>query len=101
MTIEKGDGLRTMSLGFEELELTALQSRRDIVDMVYRAKAGHPGGSLSVIDILIGLYGTQLRVSTSNPDHPDRDRLILSKGHASPAMYAALRARGYLNESDL
>ncbi|HJM66955.1 MAG TPA: transketolase [Candidatus Thalassarchaeaceae archaeon] len=85
----------------DDLKDIAKGCRREIVKMVKRANAGHPGGSLSVIDLLVGLYGRTLRVSTKEPKHPDRDRVILSKGHASPAMYSALHAFGFLQETDL
>ena len=85
----------------DELIDIARGCRREIVKMVKRANAGHPGGSLSVIDLIVGLYGRTMRASPSEPKHPGRDRLILSKGHASPAMYAALHAFGFLEESDL
>ena len=85
----------------DELVDIARGCRREIVKMVKRANAGHPGGSLSVIDIIVGLYGRTLRASPAEPKHPGRDRLILSKGHASPAMYAALHAFDFLDESDL
>jgi len=101
MTVDTAPMLTTLNASREDLEKMALSCRRNIVDMVYRAKAGHPGGSLSVIDILVALYGTQLRVSPDAGSHPDRDRLILSKGHASPAMYAVLESRGFLTETDL
>ena len=69
--------------------------------MTHRAKAGHPGGSLSEIDILCGLYGSRLRVDSSNPKWSDRDRFILSKGHASPGMYALLAEMGFISHADL
>ena len=58
--------------------------------MIHKAGAGHPGGSLSAIDLIVGLYGTQLNVDSNNPDSNERDRFIMSKGHASPAVYACL-----------
>ena len=64
----------------EELEELARKCRIEIVKMVYRAQAGHPGGSLSEIDLLAGLYGTTMRVRPDDPDWEDRDRFILSKG---------------------
>lgn len=73
------------------------QIRRDIVEMVYRAKSGHPGGSLSIADILTVLYHKEMNVDGNNPKKEDRDRLILSKGHASPALYAALMSKGYIS----
>ncbi len=96
-----GDTPEFTQKSVEELIDIARGCRREIVKMVKRANAGHPGGSLSVIDLVVGLYGRTLRASPAEPKHPGRDRLILSKGHASPAMYAALHAFGFLDESDL
>ncbi len=84
-----------------ELEECALRCRREIVKMVHRIKAGHPGGSLSAIDILVALYKTRMNVDASNPDDPERDRFVMSKGHASPAVYAILNEMGFLSEQDL
>ena len=84
-----------------DLEAMARRCRRSIVTITSRAGAGHPGGSLSVIDILVALYGSRLRVRAEDPTWADRDRLILSKGHASPAMYAILAERGFIAEADL
>jgi transketolase len=69
--------------------------------MVHRAQAGHPGGSLSEIDLLVALYGTVLNVRPNEPSWPDRDRFVLSKGHASPGMYALLADLGFLSHEDL
>ena len=69
--------------------------------MIHKAGAGHPGGSLSAIDLIVGLYGTQLNVDSNNPDSNERDRFIMSKGHASPAVYAILKEHNFLNQSDL
>ena len=74
---------------------TAQELRRDSLDMIYRAGSGHPGGSLSELDILVALYFGVLRYDPANPGWPDRDRFILSKGHASPGFYAALARAGY------
>ena len=79
----------------------ARQCRIDIVKMTHAAGSGHPGGSLSAIDCMVALYGTTLRFDTSNPNWDDRDRFVMSKGHASPAMYALLHQMGVLEESDL
>ena len=92
---------RGMGLDISELEAMALRCRRNIVKMVYNAGAGHPGGSLSAIDMLVGLYGHRLRVDTASPKSADRDRFIMSKGHASPGVYAVLHERGFLTDSDL
>ncbi|PXY71174.1 MAG: transketolase [Methanobacteriota archaeon] len=80
---------------------TAKRCRREIVKMTHRAAAGHPGGSLSAIDILTALYGRRLNIDPQNPDDPERDRFIMSKGHASPGMYAILHESGFLSEADL
>ena len=84
-----------------ELEEMARRCRIDIVKMTHAAGAGHPGGSLSAIDCMVALYGSILRFDTNNPDWADRDRFVMSKGHASPAMYALLHQLGVLEESDL
>ena len=69
-----------------ELEEMAKRCRIDIVKMTHAAKSGHPGGSLSAIDCMVAIYCTCLRFDTNNPDWEDRDRFIMSKGHASPAV---------------
>ena len=75
--------------------------RRDIVNMIFEAKSGHPGGSLSCIDILVALYfGGVLNHSPKNPSMEGRDRFILSKGHAAPALYAVLGEAGYFDKSE-
>lgn len=84
-----------------ELNEISRKCRIKILDMIYRAQAGHPGGSLSEIDLLVALYCTQLRFNVDDPDWPDRDRFILSKGHASPGMYAILSEVGFINDKDL
>ena len=85
----------------DELRELARRCRVHIVNMVHRAQAGHPGGSLSEIDLLVALYKTTLRVRPSDPRWEDRDRFILSKGHASPGMYAILAEMGFISEEDL
>ena len=74
----------------ERLEEQAVQLRRDIVEMIHAAKAGHPGGSLSAVDMITALYFHVMRIDPQNPRWEDRDRFVLSKGHACPALYAAL-----------
>jgi transketolase len=69
--------------------------------MTHQAAAGHPGGSLSAIDLIAALYGTQLRIDPDNANWDDRDRFIMSKGHASPAVYSILYEIGYLSKDDL
>jgi transketolase len=84
-----------------ELKGIAQQIRRDILLMIYEAQAGHPGGSLSAADIVTALYFRIMRIDPANPAWPERDRFILSKGHACPVWYAALANRGYFDRSQL
>ena len=93
-----GDGIGDR---VRELEEMARLCRIDIVKMTNAAGSGHPGGSLSAIDCMVALYGTSLRFDANNPNWEDRDRFIMSKGHASPAMYAILHQMGILEEQDL
>lgn len=88
-------------MSVEELEKMAIIIRCDIIDMICTAKAGHPGGSLSATDLVTALYFRVMRIDPENPDWPDRDRFILSKGHACPVWYAALAERGYFDKSHL
>ncbi|MEC8243001.1 MAG: transketolase [Candidatus Thermoplasmatota archaeon] len=90
-----------MSMSISELEELARKCRVEIVKMVHRAQAGHPGGSLSEIDLLAALYGNYLRVRPEDPNWDDRDRFILSKGHASPGMYAILAEMNFISKQDL
>ena len=79
----------------------AANVRMDIVTEVYSASSGHPGGSLSIADVLAYLYKYVLRVDPKNPDDPDRDRFVLSKGHTAPALYAILAESGFIPKEDL
>ncbi len=88
-------------LTIRELEETAVAVRSSIIDMICTAKAGHPGGSLSATDIVTALYFRVMRIDPLNPTWPDRDRFILSKGHACPVWYAALAERGYFDKAHL
>ena len=88
-------------MSVEELEKMAVIIRCDIIDMICTAAAGHPGGSLSAADVVTALYFRIMRIDPENPDWPDRDRFILSKGHACPVWYAALAERGYFDKSHL
>jgi transketolase len=81
----------------EELKARARQIRRDIIQMTAEAGSGHPGGSLSATEIITALYLALMRHDPKNPKWPDRDRLILSKGHASPLLYSALAEVGYFD----
>jgi transketolase len=88
-------------LSIEEIKDIAKKMRREIVNMIGAAGSGHPGGSLSAVEILAALYFRVLRHDPVNPHWTDRDRFILSKGHAAPVLYAALCECGYLPESEL
>ena len=88
-------------MSVKELEQMAVVIRCDIIDMICTAAAGHPGGSLSAADVVTALYFRIMRIDPQNPDWPDRDRFILSKGHACPVWYAALAERGYFDKSHL
>ena len=84
-----------------QMQDTARQLRRDSLKMIYDAGSGHPGGSLSEIDILVALYFGLLRYDPADPRWPERDRFILSKGHASPGFYATLARAGYFDPAEL
>lgn len=75
----------------------ATKIRKDIVEMICKAKSGHPGGSLSAVDILTALYFDEMNIDPKNPKMENRDRFILSKGHAAPVLYSTLAERGYFN----
>jgi transketolase len=83
------------------LETTAREIRRDIVRMTHAAGSGHPGGSLSVCDLVNALVFHELRIDPAQPQRPDRDRFVMSKGHAAPALYSALALRGFLPREEL
>ncbi len=83
------------------LEKKAADLRKDIVTMICKAQSGHPGGSLSVIDILTALYYEEMNIDPTNPKMEGRDRFILSKGHAAPALYAVLADKGYISKDTL
>ena len=85
----------------KELEKMAKEVRRGILEEVYNAQSGHPGGSLSVADILTVLYFNELNIDEKNPKWEDRDRMVLSKGHCSPALYSCLANRGFFPIEDL
>lgn len=85
----------------QELLKVANKMRQDIVSAVHSAKAGHPGGSLSSADILAYLYFEEMNIDPMNPNDTNRDRFVLSKGHAAPALYAALAERGYFSTDKL
>ena len=78
-----------------ELQRIANEVRKDIVTEVHSAKSGHPGGSLSAADVFTYLYFEELNIDPKDPNKPDRDRFVLSKGHTAPGLYAALAERGF------
>ena len=83
------------------LKKIALNVRMGIIEGVHSAKSGHPGGSLSIADILTYLYFEKMNIDPKNPSKEDRDRLVLSKGHAAPALYSVLAERGYFSKDEL
>ena len=83
------------------LQQAALKIRLGILEEVFSASSGHPGGSLSIADILSYLFFKEMRIDPKNPQWEDRDRFVLSKGHTAPALYAALANRGYFEVSEL
>ena len=85
----------------KQLQVTACKVRMGIIEGVYNAKSGHPGGSLSIADTLTYLYFTKMNVYPDNPKLPDRDRFVLSKGHTAPALYSVLAYRGYFPVDEL
>ena len=85
----------------ERLKSKAAEMRKDIITMVGAANSGHPGGSLSAADILAALYFHVMRHDPKDPKRPDRDRFVLSKGHASPVLYAALAEAGYYPKEEI
>ncbi|KYK33888.1 MAG: transketolase [Thermoplasmatales archaeon SG8-52-3] len=84
-----------------KLNLIAVKIRKHIIEMLYKAKSGHPGGSLSAVDALVALYFVHMKLNPKKPCDPNRDRFILSKGHAAPALYAVLAERGYFPVEEL
>lgn len=83
--------------GKKQLEITACKIRMGIIEGVHSAKSGHPGGSLSIAEILTYLYFKAMNIDPENPKKADRDRFVLSKGHAAPALYSTLANRGYFD----
>lgn len=80
-----------------DLPALCRQVRRDILTMTHAAGSGHPGGSLSAVEILVSLYFDQMTLDPSQPQDPDRDRFLLSKGHAAPLLYSVLARRGFFD----
>lgn len=84
-----------------DLEIISCKIRKHALDAVHAAKSGHPGGSMSISDLLALLYFEQMKVDETNPAWEDRDRLVLSKGHCAPALYGALAERGFIPKEDI
>ena len=93
--------MSTNSLSTRELNILAYKIRREALTGIYNAKSGHPGGSLSIAEILSVLYFHEMNVDAKNPKNPDRDRFVLSKGHCAPALYAALAHKGFFPVEDI
>jgi transketolase len=90
------------SVDLNALRVRALKIRRHIIEMLHESKSGHPGGSLSAVELVTALYfGGYLRYDVNDPDSPDRDRFILSKGHGVPVQYAAMAEAGFFDVSEL
>lgn len=85
----------------KQLQIVAARIRMAVIESTYRAKSGHPGGSLSIAEDMAYLYFKEMRIDPARPDWADRDRFVLSKGHAAPALYGALALRGYFPIEEL
>ncbi len=85
----------------KSLQATACKVRMGIIEGTYNAKSGHPGGSLSIADLLTYLYFAKMNVNPENPDMEERDRFVLSKGHCAPALYATLANRGFFSIDEM
>lgn len=88
-------------MDYQEVRVLANNVRKDIITQVHAAKTGHPGGSLSAADILTYLYSREMNVSAERKNDDNRDRFVLSKGHAAPVLYAVLAEKGYIPKEDL
>lgn len=90
-----------MEKSLASLENIAKVLRKDIVKMVTESASGHPGGSLSAVEIITALYFSEMNINVEDPKDPNRDRFVLSKGHAAPVLYAALAEKGFFNKEEL
>jgi transketolase len=86
---------------FKQLKVTAAKVRIGIIEGVFHAKSGHPGGSLSAADMMTCLYFKEMNIDPAHPKDENRDRFVLSKGHCAPGLYATLAQRGYFSEEEL
>lgn len=85
----------------KQLEITAAKVRINIIEGVFNAKSGHPGGSLSATEIFTYLYFKEMKINPEKPKCPDRDRFVLSKGHCAPGLYGALAEKGYFSPEEM
>ena len=91
-----------MSFGdLEKLDSKSREIRKMLIEEIHNLGKGHYGGSLSIVDILVLLYNVEMNIDVTNPGMENRDRLVLSKGHAGPALYAVLADKGYISKEDL
>lgn len=90
-----------MNRDLDKLKVIANSIRQDIIKMLTESNSGHPGGSLSAVEILTSLYFSEMRVDIKNPRWEDRDRFVLSKGHAAPVLYATLAEKGFFDKAAL
>jgi len=95
------DGFQMDNQEFLEMQKIACKVRIWTIEGVFNAKSGHPGGSLSAADMITYLYFKEMNVDPANPQNPDRDRFVLSKGHCCPALYAALALKGYFSTDEI
>ena len=91
---------RRVSKNTQELSPICRQVRRDIITMTANAGSGHPGGSLSAVELMTSVFFNHMRVDPQNPHDPNRDRFVLSKGHAAPCYYAVLAAKGFISRDE-
>lgn len=94
-------GGKKLSRDIESLKKVAANVRQDIIEMITESASGHPGGSLSAVEILTALYFGEMRVNPANPKWEDRDRFVLSKGHGAPALYSVLAEKGFFDKKEL
>lgn len=85
----------------KELSIIATKARKHIIEGTFNAESGHPGGSLSIVDVITTLYFEIMNVDPKDPHNPDRDRFVLSKGHCAPALYGVLAERGFFDPSEI
>lgn len=88
-------------IDYNDLSDRAKNIRRNVIKMIYNAKSGHPGGSLSCVDIITALYFGKMNVDPENPKMKNRDRFVMSKGHSSPAIYATLCEKGFISQEEI